>query len=67
MLLERWTHQYSSIRLHPTGGTTDRVATNDDVLPLSQPIELPSGEQVHQIHIRAGQVRVLSAWSLRFF
>lgn len=56
-----------SIRLHPTGGTTDRVATNDDVLPLSQPIELPSGEQVHQIHIRAGQLiqlpmRAINVW-----
>lgn len=45
-----------SIRIHPTGGTTDRVATKDDVIPLGRPIELPSGEKLDQIRINAGQV-----------
>jgi cytochrome P450 len=56
-----------SIRCHPTGGTTDRVATKDDVIPLGQPIELPSGEMLDQIRIKAGQLiqipmRAINIW-----
>ncbi|KAG7446128.1 cytochrome P450 [Guyanagaster necrorhizus] len=44
------------LRLHPAGPRTDRIALEDDVLPLSQPLTLSNGEIVSSIAIRAGQV-----------
>ncbi|KAF9072901.1 cytochrome P450 [Rhodocollybia butyracea] len=45
------------LRLHPVGPVTERVALQDDVIPLSQAIRSgPSGDIVSSITIKAGQV-----------
>ncbi|KAK0191590.1 cytochrome P450 [Armillaria mellea] len=44
------------LRLHPAGPRTDRIALEDDVLPLSQPLTTVDGDIVSSIAIKAGQV-----------
>ncbi|KAK0455795.1 cytochrome P450 [Desarmillaria tabescens] len=44
------------LRLHPAGPRTDRIALEDDVLPLSQPLTTTDGNVVSSIAIKAGQV-----------
>ncbi|ESK92566.1 cytochrome p450 [Moniliophthora roreri MCA 2997] len=44
------------LRLHPPISRTDRVALQDDVIPLSRPIITSDGEVLTSIPIKAGQV-----------
>ncbi|KAK7047850.1 hypothetical protein VNI00_006178 [Paramarasmius palmivorus] len=44
------------IRLHPPISRTDRVALQDDVIPLSRPIVTSDGEALTSLTIKAGQV-----------
>jgi cytochrome P450 len=43
-----------SLRLHPVVHTLTRDAIQDDVIPLSSPIVMKSGEQVSSIQVRKG-------------
>ncbi|CAK5271744.1 unnamed protein product [Mycena citricolor] len=45
-----------ALRLYPAEASTDRTATVDTVLPMSQPIRTPSGEVISEIRIRKGQL-----------
>ncbi|KAI0654402.1 cytochrome P450 [Cubamyces menziesii] len=44
------------LRMHPASPQTERVALKDDVIPLSTPITLPSGQKLSSLRVRAGQV-----------
>ncbi|KIY51555.1 cytochrome P450 [Fistulina hepatica ATCC 64428] len=44
------------LRLHPASPRTDRIATEDDVLPQSKPIVTRLGESISSIHIKKGQI-----------
>ena len=44
-----------TLRFHPIVFILQRVAVKDDVLPLSEPITLKSGEVVDAIPVKAGQ------------
>ncbi|KAF9068360.1 cytochrome P450 [Rhodocollybia butyracea] len=44
------------LRLHPAGPPTERVALQDDVIPLSQTIRTGGGEIVSSFAVKAGQV-----------
>ena len=46
----------NSLRMHPASPQTERVALKDDVIPLSTPITLPSGQKLSSLRVRAGQV-----------
>ena len=43
-----------TLRLCPPAHSTIRVATEDDVVPLSHPIKLRDGTVTHEVHIRKG-------------
>ncbi|KAI0759738.1 cytochrome P450 [Trametes elegans] len=43
------------LRMHPPLAVTTRVAAQDDVLPLSRPLRLPSGALTEHVAVRAGQ------------
>ncbi|KAG9035975.1 hypothetical protein FRB95_010183 [Tulasnella sp. JGI-2019a] len=47
------------LRLHPTTGWSERVALEDDVLPLNVPIRDGSGKEVKFVDVKAGQVAVV--------
>ncbi|KAL4269205.1 Cytochrome P450 superfamily protein [Pleurotus pulmonarius] len=49
-----------SLRFHPVAPMTHREAGRDDVLPLSKPITLTTGEVVHELPIPKGQKLALS-------
>ncbi|KAF7439981.1 hypothetical protein PC9H_000318 [Pleurotus ostreatus] len=49
-----------SLRYHPVAPMTQREAGRDDVLPLSKPITLTTGEVVHELPIPKGQKLALS-------
>ncbi|CCL99011.1 uncharacterized protein FIBRA_01019 [Fibroporia radiculosa] len=44
------------LRLHPPVGETTRMASSDDIIPLSTPLRTPSGTIVDRIAIPKGQV-----------
>ncbi|PBK80614.1 cytochrome P450 [Armillaria gallica] len=44
------------LRVHPAAPRTDRIALEDDVIPLSQPLTTVDGKTVSSIAIKAGQV-----------
>ncbi|KAK0216143.1 cytochrome P450 [Armillaria fumosa] len=44
------------LRIHPAAPRTDRIALEDDVIPLSQPLTTVDGKTVSSIAIKAGQV-----------
>ncbi|KAF9066298.1 cytochrome P450 [Rhodocollybia butyracea] len=44
------------LRLHPAAPPTERVALQDDVIPLNQAIRAGSGEMISSFDIKAGQV-----------
>lgn len=44
------------MRVHPAAPRTDRIALEDDVIPLSQPLTTVDGKTVSSIAIKAGQV-----------
>ncbi|KAG8882510.1 hypothetical protein FRB97_008136 [Tulasnella sp. 331] len=45
------------LRLYPSVDHTERVALQDDILPLSVPVKDPkSGKEINSVRIRAGQV-----------
>lgn len=43
-----------TLRLAPPVHGTIRVAMKDEIVPLSEPTTLQSGERVNQVHIRKG-------------
>lgn len=47
---------YTSLRLYPPVPYVERVAGEDDVLPLRHPVVAPSGEPLYDLPIRKGQV-----------
>lgn len=49
--------QAPRLRLHPAAPRTDRVALEDDVIPLSNPIHLSDGRTINALPVKAGQVR----------
>lgn len=49
-------HFLIRLRLHPASPRTDRIAIEDDVIPLSKPIIGPNGEKINSIAVKAGQV-----------
>nr|GAT51119.1 cytochrome P450 [Mycena chlorophos] len=50
---------YETLRLHPPIGTTTRIASQDDIIPLSAPISTKSGDLVNTLKIAKGtHVRV---------
>lgn len=44
------------LRLHPASPRTDRIALQNDVIPLSTPIQTPGGRTITEIPVKAGQV-----------
>lgn len=44
------------LRIHPAAPRTERIALEDDVIPLSQPLTTVDGKTVSSIAIKAGQV-----------
>ncbi|OCH85713.1 cytochrome P450 [Obba rivulosa] len=50
------------LRLHPTGYHVHRTTAKDDIIPLSKPIRLDTGELVSEIPVEAGQNIALSLW-----
>ncbi|KAJ3820355.1 cytochrome P450 [Lentinula raphanica] len=44
------------LRLHPALPLTERVALQDDVIPLMQPLEIKTGRRLTSVSIKAGQV-----------
>lgn len=52
------------LRLHPASPRTDRIALEDDVIPLSNPIQTTDGKTITSIPIKAGQVRDDPTWPL---
>ncbi|PWN50453.1 cytochrome P450 [Violaceomyces palustris] len=44
-----------TLRLRPPVTITYRTAFKDDMIPLSSPITLSNGKQIHQIPVKAGQ------------
>lgn len=55
-----------TMRLHGSISYTERVALEDDVIPLRFPVKNPkTGAEVRSISVKKGQVRI-SAPSLRF-
>ncbi|KAG9226824.1 hypothetical protein CCMSSC00406_0003503 [Pleurotus cornucopiae] len=49
-----------TLRYHPVLPVTHRDASRDDVLPLSKPIRLTTGEALHELPIPKGQKLTLS-------
>ncbi|PCH41705.1 cytochrome P450 [Wolfiporia cocos MD-104 SS10] len=47
---------HETLRLHPPLGETTRQATADDIIPLSMPMRIATGELTSQIAIAKGQV-----------
>lgn len=50
------------LRLHPTGYHVHRSAAKDDVIPLSMPVRLETGELIDEVPVEAGQNIALSLW-----
>ena len=46
---------WPSLRLHPGIGHMERVASEDDTIPLKFPVKTPSGETITSIPVKAGQ------------
>jgi len=44
-----------SLRLHPGVGHMERVAREDDIIPLKFPAQTPSGATITSIPVKAGQ------------
>ncbi|KAF8824724.1 hypothetical protein HHX47_DHR7000296 [Lentinula edodes] len=44
------------LRLHPAASLTERVALQDDVIPLSNPAKTQNGDEISSLSIKAGQV-----------
>ncbi|EIM87138.1 cytochrome P450 [Stereum hirsutum FP-91666 SS1] len=44
------------LRLHPAAPRTDRVALEDDVIPLNMPVHTSDGRIVNTIPVKAGQI-----------
>lgn len=44
------------LRLHPAAPRTERVALEDDIIPLSKPIRTTDGRTLTSLHVKAGQV-----------
>lgn len=51
------------LRLHPAAPRTDRVALEDDIIPLSNSLHTSDGRTINSLPIKAGQVRLSSAIS----
>lgn len=51
------------LRLHPVAGLTERIALQDDVIPLKHAIHTGSGEVVSSFAVKAGQVCVCEAFA----
>lgn len=49
-----------SLRYHPVAPSILRQANRDDVLPLSKPVTLTTGEVLHEISVPKGQKFMLS-------
>ncbi|TFY68884.1 hypothetical protein EVJ58_g742 [Rhodofomes roseus] len=47
---------HETLRLHPPLGETTRVATEDDIIPLSSPMRTPNGTLVDSIAVPKGQL-----------
>ena len=45
-----------SLRLYPALPYMERVATKEDILPLSQAVSLSDGQMVYQLPVKPGQV-----------
>lgn len=58
-LIDLTIHQ-ETLRYHPVLPVTHRDASRDDVLPLSKPIRLTTGEVLHELPIPKGQKLTLS-------
>ena len=48
------------LRLHPVEAQTLRIASQDDILPLSKPILTTSGKLIHEVLVPAGTEVVIS-------
>jgi len=44
------------LRLHPASPQTERVALQDDVIPLRKPISTTDGKSITSLRVKAGQV-----------
>ncbi|KAJ7205225.1 cytochrome P450 [Mycena pura] len=49
-----------TLRMYPTEPVTDRIASEDVVLPLSESVATTAGEHINQIHIRKGEMVTLA-------
>lgn len=47
---------FARLRLHPAASLTERVALQDDVIPLSNPAKTKNGDEISSLSIKAGQV-----------
>ncbi|EPQ51540.1 cytochrome P450, partial [Gloeophyllum trabeum ATCC 11539] len=45
------------LRMYPIAVHNVRATTEEDVIPLEEPVRLPSGDVLHEIRVPAGEVR----------
>ncbi|EIN08207.1 cytochrome P450 [Punctularia strigosozonata HHB-11173 SS5] len=48
-----------ALRVHPASPQTERVTTQDDVIPLGKPITKPDGTVMDSVHVSAGQIIII--------
>ena len=60
--LDRVVHE--TLRLYAPVTATARMATRDDVIPLSEPITDRGGNVLHEIHIRKGDTMTIPILAL---
>ncbi|KAJ7192463.1 cytochrome P450, partial [Mycena pura] len=49
-----------SLRMYPAEAVSERVASEDVVLPLSESVATTAGERINQIHLRKGEILTLA-------
>ncbi|KDQ07703.1 hypothetical protein BOTBODRAFT_38602 [Botryobasidium botryosum FD-172 SS1] len=52
------------LRMFPAGPSTERIAAEDDALPLRKPIQTPDGRTLTSIRIKRGQVIIIPTMSI---
>ncbi|KDQ07701.1 hypothetical protein BOTBODRAFT_166749 [Botryobasidium botryosum FD-172 SS1] len=52
------------LRMFPAAPSTERIAAEDDILPLRKPIQTPDGRTLTSIHIKRGQVILIPTMSI---
>ncbi|OBZ74741.1 hypothetical protein A0H81_05751 [Grifola frondosa] len=54
-----------TLRIYPPLPYFERVAMKPDVIPLRYAVRLPNGQEMHEVHIQAGQTVIIPTMSLQ--